>query len=278
MPAAILPSRRRNYILSLARPSNIRGRSRTKRLMSDSTIDETEVARFAALADKWWDPGGDFKPLHRLAPARLSFIREHLLAHFGRDPRAARPFDGLSLLDIGCGGGLASEPMARLGFQVTGVDAAGPNIQAAQRHADEVGLTINYRHAAAEDLARAGETFDVVLALEIIEHVASPGLFLESVSALVRPGGCAILATINRTAKSFMLAIVGAEYLLRWIPRGTHDWRKFLRPSEIARGLRPHGLSIGALAGVTYSPASDSWALSQDHEVNYMIFAKKRAL
>jgi len=245
--------------------------------MSDSTIDESEVARFAALADKWWDPRGEFKPLHRLAPARLAFIRERLLAHFGSDPKAVRPFEGLTLLDIGCGGGLASEPMARLGFKVAGVDAAGPNIRAAQAHAAEVGLAIDYRHAAAEDLARAGETFDVVLALEIIEHVASPELFLESVSALVKPGGCAVLATINRTVKSFALAIVGAEYLLRWVPRGTHDWRKFLRPSEIARGLRPHGLNIGALTGVTYNPGTDTWVLSPDSEVNYMIFAKKNA-
>jgi 2-polyprenyl-6-hydroxyphenyl methylase/3-demethylubiquinone-9 3-methyltransferase len=241
------------------------------------TIDRDEVDRFARLAETWWDPDGEFRPLHKLNPVRLAFIRDRLAAHFGRDTRSTRPFDGLRILDIGCGGGLASEPLARLGAAVTGIDAGAATIAAARRHAEAAGLAIDYREAAAEDLAAAGERFDAVIALEVVEHVADPQLFLGATAALVRPGGGLVAATINRTPKAFVFAIVGAEYVLRWLPRGTHQWRKFLRPSELASGLRPHGLAIGELAGLTYDPLRDLWTLTSDLDVNYMLFATKPA-
>ncbi|HKW52049.1 MAG TPA: bifunctional 2-polyprenyl-6-hydroxyphenol methylase/3-demethylubiquinol 3-O-methyltransferase UbiG [Stellaceae bacterium] len=240
-----------------------------------STVDSAEIARFAASAASWWDPNGEFRPLHQLNPIRLTFIRDRLAAHFGRDIRATKPFAGLRLLDIGCGGGLVSEPMARLGAAVTGIDAAGQALAVARAHAAGAGLDIDYREAAAEDLAAAGESFDAVLALEIVEHVTDPALFLAAAARLVRPGGGFVAATLNRTPKAFLFGIVGAEYLLRWLPRGTHQWRKFLRPSELAAGLRPHGLAAKEISGVSYNPLARRWALSRDLDVNYLLFAAK---
>jgi 2-polyprenyl-6-hydroxyphenyl methylase / 3-demethylubiquinone-9 3-methyltransferase len=241
-----------------------------------ATVDTGELARFAAQAEDWWDPEGGLRMLHRLNPVRLDFIRRHLLGHFGRDASAVRPFRGLSLLDIGCGGGLTAEPMARLGFAVTGIDAGAEAIAAAQTHANAVGLTIDYRIAAAETVAEAGEQFNAVLALEVIEHVADTGAFFASIGALVRPGGAVIGATINRTARSFMLAIIGAEYVLRWLPPGTHDWSRFLRPSEFVLGLRRNGIVATQITGVVYDARRAEWWLSPDLAVNYMIAAVRR--
>lgn len=242
-----------------------------------SSIDPDEVARFAAIAEAWWDPNGKFRPLHKFNPIRLGYVRDHVAAHFGRDVTGARPFAGLRLIDIGCGGGLVAEPMARLGFDVTGVDATERNIGVASAHAAEQELDIDYRFAAAEDLVAAGETFDVVLALEVIEHVADPGEFLVSVGRLVKPGGVVVVATLNRTAKAFGLAIVGAEYLLGWLPRGTHTWSKFLKPSEVATGMRRAGLVLQDLSGVSYDPLADRWSLGRDTGVNYLMTAVKPA-
>ena len=229
-----------------------------------ASVDPDEVAKFAALAGEWWDPAGTFAPLHRLNPARLTFIRDRIAAHNGRDPLAERPLAGLRVLDIGCGGGLLCEPMARLGAAVTGIDAAEKNVAVAAEHAAEAGLDIDYRHSTAEALAaealaaetRAGNGagFDLVLNMEVVEHVADVAAFLQASAALVGPGGAMTLATLNRTAKSFALAIVGAEYLLRWLPRGTHDWRRFLRPSELVVYLRAAGLETRELTGVVYNP------------------------
>ena len=245
---------------------------------ASATVDAGEIARFSAIAESWWDPDGKFRPLHRFNPTRLQFIRDRLAAHFGRDLRGLRPFAGLRLLDIGCGGGLLAEPMARLGFEVTGIDAAEKNIGVARLHAAAGGLAIDYRVAAAEALADAGERFDAVLNMEVVEHVAEPMLFLGAAAALVRPGGAMVAATLNRTPKSFLLAIVGAEYLLRWLPRGTHRWGKFLRPSELVGGLRPHGLKVTEIVGTVYDPLRDRWSLSKtDLDVNYMVLAVRTA-
>jgi 2-polyprenyl-6-hydroxyphenyl methylase/3-demethylubiquinone-9 3-methyltransferase len=241
------------------------------------TVDPDEVARFARLAEEWWNPEGKFRPLHKFNPVRLGFLRERCLAHFGRDPAALKPFAGLRLVDIGSGGGLVAEPMARLGFAVVGIDAAAENIATARHHAASVGLSIDYRPMAAEALAATGEGFDVVLALEIVEHVADLGAFCGAAATLLRPGGIMILATLNRTMKAWFLAIVGAEYVLRWLPRGTHDWQKFVRPSELAGGLRRAGLHLAEMEGVSYDPLADSWSLGRDLDVNYMMVATKPA-
>lgn len=241
-----------------------------------TTVDPEEISRFAALAEAWWDPEGGLRALHRINPTRLGFIRQILLAHFGREHSSLQPFLGLALLDIGCGGGLIAEPMSRLGFAVTGLDAAGGAIDVARTHAQAAGLAIDYRRAAPESVAEAGENFDAVLALEVIEHAADPARFLASVGALVRPGGAFIGATLNRTARSLALAVVGAEYLLRWLPRGTHDWRKFLRPSEFVLGLRRNGLVTTHLTGLTYDPLRGEWSLSPNLQVNYLVAAVRR--
>jgi 2-polyprenyl-6-hydroxyphenyl methylase/3-demethylubiquinone-9 3-methyltransferase len=245
-------------------------------LASGATVDDAELARFAAQADAWWDPEGSFGALHRLNPARLGFIRSRLIRHFGRDPNQLRPFAGLSLLDIGCGGGLVAEPMARLGFAVTGIDAGAQAIAAAQTHAQAAGLRIDYRVATAESPAQMGERFDAVLALEVVEHVADRDMFWRSLDRLVAPGGALVAATLNRTARSFALAIVGAEYILRWLPRGTHDWRKFLRPSELILALRRNHLRTIEIAGMSYDPLRGEWGLSRDVGVNYMVVAVRQ--
>lgn len=241
----------------------------------DPTIDAEEVDRFAAQAEAWWDPAGSFAALHRLNPVRLGFIRARLLDHFQRNSKDLQPFTGLRLLDIGCGGGLVSEPMARLGFAVTGIDAGGPGIAVARAHARSAGLVIDYRVATVESFADARERFDVILALEVIEHVADSDAFIAGMSRLVAPGGALIAATINRTARSFAQAIVGAEYVLGWIPRGTHDWRKFVAPSALVLGLRRNGLRPTEIAGISYRLATREWVLSRDTDVNYFVMAAR---
>jgi 2-polyprenyl-6-hydroxyphenyl methylase/3-demethylubiquinone-9 3-methyltransferase len=241
-----------------------------------ASIDPEEVARFSAMAEEWWDPAGKFRPLHQLNPARLQFIRDRLAGHFGREPLGPNPLSGLRLLDIGCGGGLVSEPLARLGAAVVGVDASEKNVNIARAHAEQGGLEIDYRDGAAEDLAAAGERFDAVLALEVIEHVADIGSFVGACAQLTRPGGALVFSTLNRTPQSFLFGIVGAEYVLRWLPRGTHQWNRFVRPSELAAALRPHALTVTALEGLTYQPLAERWRLSRDLSVNYLAFATKR--
>ncbi len=238
-----------------------------------ASLDPDEIARFAALAESWWDADGKFRPLHKFNPTRVDFIRDRAAAHFGRDAAAARPLDGLLLADIGCGGGLLAEPMARLGARVTGIDAAERNIGVESAHAALGGLDIDYRAAAVAELAAGGERFDIVLNMEIVEHVADLDAFLGASVSLLAPGGMMVVATLNRTPKAFALAVVGAEYVLGWLPRGTHDWRKFVRPSELGAGLRRHGAAISEITGVVYNPLTGAWSLSRDLSVNYMAVA-----
>jgi 2-polyprenyl-6-hydroxyphenyl methylase/3-demethylubiquinone-9 3-methyltransferase len=237
------------------------------------SIDVAEVERFSALAETWWDPKGSMAPLHRLNPARLGFLRQTLAAHFGRDARSLSPFDGLRILDVGCGGGLISEPLARLGAVVTGIDAAEANIAVARAHARRADLEVDYRQASAEELSAAGERFDAVLALEVVEHVADLDAFLAAAAALVRPGGAFIASTLNRTPRSLLFAIVGAEYVLGWLPRGTHRWDRFLKPSELAAALRRRGLQARDIRGLVYDLLAREWRLGRDLGVNYLIFA-----
>ena len=244
-------------------------------MTAPSSIDAGEVARFAKLAADWWDPNGAFRPLHKLNPVRLAFIRDQLCRHFGREPMAKRPLAGLRLVDIGCGGGLITEPLTRLGAEVVGVDAGAETVRAARYHADEMELAIDYRCSTAEALLEGGERFDAVVNLEVVEHVAAPGPFLAATAGLVRPGGAMVVATINRTAKAFAFAILLGEYVLGWLPRGTHSWQKFLRPSELDEALGRSGMRLIELAGVSYSPLGDTWLLSRDLEVNYLAFAVK---
>ncbi|MAI49557.1 MAG: bifunctional 3-demethylubiquinol 3-O-methyltransferase/2-polyprenyl-6-hydroxyphenol methylase [Rhodospirillaceae bacterium] len=242
---------------------------------AQSTIDANEVARFSDMADEWWDPAGKFKPLHKFNPIRLGYIRDRLCEHFGRDPRSLTPLEGLTLLDVGCGGGLISEPLARMGSKVTGIDASEKNIGTAQEHATRSDIEVDYRCSTAEDLAESGETFDIVLSLEVVEHVADVDLFLDSCAALSRDGGAITLATLNRTLKAYMFGIVGAEYIMRWLPRGTHDWKKFVRPSELARGLRRNRVNINDISGLSFNPLTDEWRVSGDVSVNYILFGTK---
>jgi len=238
-----------------------------------SSIDPGEVARFSALAGQWWDPHGAFRPLHKFNPTRLAYIRHQLCTHFGHSPAGATPLNGLRLLDIGCGGGLVSEPMARMGARVVGADASEQNIGAAQAHASAQGLAIDYRHCTAEQLAQDGEKFDVVLNLEVIEHVTAPAPFVATCAALLRPGGMMVCATLNRTRKAWLLAVVGAEYILSWLPRGTHDWNKFITPDELAAYIEAAGLTRADTTGVSYQPLSGRWALGADTDINYMMCA-----
>ena len=237
-----------------------------------STVDAAEVERFAAIAPEWWNENGAFRPLHRLNPARIEYVRDRLAAHFDRDVKTRAPFAGLSLLDIGCGGGLMCEPMARLGFAVTGIDADATALTVARAHADAQGLGVDYRDDNAEDLARS-RCFDAVLALEVVEHAADPVLFVATAAGLVKPGGALILSTINRTPKAYAAAIIGAEYVLRWLPRGTHEYRKFRRPSELARDVRAAGLVVGDISGLAYDPWRDRWQQANNLGINYLLFA-----
>jgi len=240
------------------------------------TVDPEEIDRFSEQSADWWDPSGSFRPLHRINPVRIAFIRSELLAHFHRDTRSLSPFSGLSLADLGCGGGLVAEPMTRLGFRVTGLDASAGAIAAARAHAEAGGLAIDYRIGDIDRLAGTGERFDVVLGLEIVEHVADRGAFFAALGTLVKSGGVFIGATLNRTARSFALAIVGAEYVLGWLPRGTHEWRRFVRPSEFVLGLRCAGLATIRLAGLSYDWRQGSWNQSKDLSVNYLLMAVRR--
>ncbi len=237
-----------------------------------SSIDPADVARFSAIAEQWWDPNGKFAPLHRFNPVRLDFIREQALTRFGRDAKARRPFEGLSLLDIGCGGGLLCEPMRRLGCAVTGVDASERNIDVARAHAGTMDLAIDYRCSTAEALLTHDQArFDVILNMEVVEHVAEPGQYLRDCTNLLRPGGLMIVATLNRTLKALALAKIGAEYLLRWLPPETHDWRKFLKPDEIRGFLDSEPVEVDGPFGVSFHPLSGAWSRSSDADINYMM-------
>jgi 2-polyprenyl-6-hydroxyphenyl methylase / 3-demethylubiquinone-9 3-methyltransferase len=239
--------------------------------VTQGTIDPAEVAKFEAMAAEWWDPAGKFKPLHMLNPCRLDYITAQIASEFGRDRRADRPFAGLRILDIGCGGGLLSEPMARLGATVVGADAAARNIPVARLHAEQQGLAIDYRHTTAEDLAAAGERFDAVLNMEVVEHVADPLAYLTACHDLLRPGGLMVCSTLNRNAKSFAMAILGAEWVMRWLPKGTHDWQKFITPDELYDLLARAGLTPVDRKGMVFNPLSWSWSLSdRDLSVNYV--------
>ena len=242
-----------------------------------STIDQAEVDRFSALAAEWWDPRGKMAPLHKLNPVRIGYIRDQAVAHFARDARRLDSLNGLRILDIGCGGGILCEPLARLGAEVTGIDPVADSIAAAQHHAGETGLAIDYRCTTAEALAETGEIFDVVLAMEVVEHVADFNLFIGEAAALVKPGGLMFVATINRTMKSFALLIVGAEYILRWIPRGTHQWDKFITPDELEIAIERSGLSVVGETGVIYNLLADRFQLSTDMDANYMVVAENAA-
>jgi 2-polyprenyl-6-hydroxyphenyl methylase/3-demethylubiquinone-9 3-methyltransferase len=242
----------------------------------DSTIDAGEVAKFEAMAAEWWDPTGKFKPLHLMNPCRLDYITRQIAAEFDRDLKAPRPFEGVRLLDIGCGGGLLSEPMARLGATVVGADAAPRNIPVARLHAEQAGLTIDYRHTTAEDLVAAGEVFDVVLNMEVVEHVSDPAAYLRACHDLLKPGGLMIASTLNRNPKSFVMAIIGAEYVMRWLPRGTHDWRKFFTPDELYGLIRGAGMEPLDRKGMVFNPLSWSWSLSdRDLSVNYVTASRR---
>lgn len=242
-----------------------------------STIDAAEVAKFEAMAAEWWDPTGKFKPLHEMNPCRLDYITRQIAAEFGRDLAQPDPFKGLRLLDIGCGGGLLSEPMARLGATVVGADAAARNIPVAQIHAEQSGLQIDYRHTSAEALAEAGEQFDVVLNMEVVEHVADPLAYLTACQHLLKPGGLMVCSTLNRNAKSFAMAIVGAEWIMRWLPKGTHDWKKFITPDELFDLIRRAGLDPVDRKGMVFNPIAWRWSLSErDLSVNYVTASVKR--
>lgn len=241
------------------------------------TIDEAEVARFSKISGQWWDPRGPMAALHKFNPVRLGYIRDRAAAQFNRDPKRLDSLMGLRVLDIGCGGGILAEPLARLGATVVGIDPSDRNIAVAQHHAAQAAVTIDYRNTSAEALAEAGEKFDAVLAMEVVEHVTDVALFVEVAAGMVKPGGLFFVATLNRTAKSFALAIVGAEYILRWLPRGTHQWDKFVTPNELEIAIAQGGMRIAGQTGVIYNLLADRWQLSADLDVNYMVVADKAA-
>ncbi|MEJ2374510.1 MAG: bifunctional 2-polyprenyl-6-hydroxyphenol methylase/3-demethylubiquinol 3-O-methyltransferase UbiG [Pseudolabrys sp.] len=240
-----------------------------------ASVDTAEVERFSRHAADWWDPRGPMAALHKFNPVRLGYIRDQAAARFDRDPRKLDCLKGLRMLDIGCGGGILCEPLARLGAEMVGADPAEENIAAAREHAEDQGVAVDYRATTAEELAEAGETFDVVLAMEVVEHVADVEAFVSTCASMVRPGGVFVAATLNRTLKSFALAIVGAEYVLRWLPRGTHQWDRFVTPRELERAVENTGLGVIGERGVVYSPLADRWQLSSDTDVNYMLAAAR---
>jgi 2-polyprenyl-6-hydroxyphenyl methylase/3-demethylubiquinone-9 3-methyltransferase len=237
------------------------------------TVDPAEVARFSALAAEWWNPRGKLAPLHRLNPVRLAYIKDACCRRFARDPKDSKALSGLSILDVGCGGGILSEPLARMGARVTGLDPAEENVSVARLHAERGSLAIDYRATTAEALAATGARFDVVLAMEVVEHVADVPAFIAACVEMVKPGGLFVSATINRTPKAFLLAIVGAEYVLRWLPRGTHSYDKLVRPTELSAAVSDAGLVVQETVGVVYDPLADRWQTSKDTDVNYMLLA-----
>lgn len=245
--------------------------------MTDTTINDEEIAKFSAMAEQWWDPTGKFRPLHKFNPVRLAYIRDKAIGHFGRDGGQRQPLKGLKILDVGCGGGLLCEPMARLGATVVGADAAERNIRIAGLHAAQSGLAIDYRATTAEALAAAGERFDIVLNMEVVEHVDNVPLYMKSCADLVAPGGLLFTATINRTVRALAFAIVGAEYVLGWLPKGTHSYAKFLTPDEIAALIERNGLQVVDRTGVVFHPLADEWRPSRDMGINYMVLAAKPA-
>jgi len=247
------------------------------RSFEGTNIDPGEIAKFEAMAAEWWDLNGKFKPLHMMNPCRLGYIVDQIAAEFGRDPSEPDAFKGLRILDIGCGGGLLCEPMARLGATVVGVDPAERNIPVARIHAERMGLEIDYRAASAEALAEAGETFDAVLNMEVVEHVPDPAAYLGACARLVRPGGLMVCSTINRNPKSFMMAIVGAEHVMRWLPKGTHEWSKFITPDELSTMIAAAGLEVVDRKGFVFNPIAWSWSISaRDLSVNYVTCSVKR--
>lgn len=246
-------------------------------IAEDRTVDPAEVRKFAAMAAEWWNPEGKFAPLHKFNPVRLRFVRDTAARHFARDAAALKPFAGLTLLDIGCGGGLLSEPMARMGFAVTGADASDKNVHIASLHARQSGVAIDYRCTTAEALVDSGAAFDVVLNMEVVEHVADLKAYLRACAALVKPGGLMFVATLNKTLKALALAKFGAEYVLGWLPRGTHDWSRFVAPAELSALLVEAGLAVTATQGVSFDPLGWEWRLSADTGVNYMVVTQKPA-
>ncbi len=246
----------------------------SKTIATAKSVNPEEISHFASMAETWWDPDGPFKPLHRLNPTRIAFVKHQICTHFGRDPMTDNPLADLRILDIGCGGGLLSEPIARLGATMVGADAAEKNIKTAKIHAEQIGLDIDYRFITAEQLAKQGEKFDVVLNMEVIEHVADISSFLCACQQLLTDNGCMALSTINRTLKSWAMAIAGAEYIMRWLPIGTHDWNKFLKPSELCDAAMRSGLTIESLKGMVYNPITATWSLDDhDYSVNYLALA-----
>jgi len=240
-----------------------------------SSVDEAEVERFSRHAADWWNPRGPMAALHKFNPVRLGYIRDQAAAHFGRDPKKLDCLNGLRILDIGCGGGILSEPLARLGADMVGADPSEDNIAAAREHGEETGTAVDYRDTTAEELAAAKERFNIVLAMEVVEHVTDVRAFVATCAAMVKPGGMMVAATLNRTLKSFALAIVGAEYVLRWLPRGTHQWDKFVTPEELEAAIEDCGLQMTGERGVIYNPFADRWQLSADTDVNYMLVAQR---
>jgi len=242
---------------------------------NQTTIDPDQVQQFSNLSNEWWNPKGKFKPLHKFNPIRLTYIRDQLCKHFDRDHQSLKALDGLKILDVGCGGGLITEPLCRMGALVTGIDASSKNIEVAAHHARTGDLKIDYISTTPEELIASKKTFDVVLALEVVEHVNDINLFIDSCASLTSKDGVTILATLNRTAKSFALAIVGAEYVMQWLPRGTHDWRKFVRPSEIFHALRRNNITVKDISGFNYNILTDTWSLRKSTSVNYVILGVK---
>jgi 2-polyprenyl-6-hydroxyphenyl methylase / 3-demethylubiquinone-9 3-methyltransferase len=254
-------------------PSTAEARTST---VTSGTASADEVARFAALADAWWDPNGAFRPLHRLNPVRVAYVRDRLVAQLAHGSTSARPLAGLSVLDVGCGGGLLAEPLTRLGARVTGIDADAEGVAIARSHAAMAGLAIDYAVTTPEDLVATGRVFDAVVSLEVVEHVTDPDAFLQALVRLTRPGGALVMATISRTLASLALAKIAAEYVLRWVPAGTHSWAKFVKPSELAAGLRRAGATPIDARGMTYDPLRGTWSLTNDLSVNYLMAATVR--